>query len=536
MRFKSARLRNFKRFTDLTVERIPETTQLIVLYGPNGCGKSSFLDALKVWHDPDSETEFELEKEYYFKSSSYKPQDNSGSIDINFYDSFTREEKKSQILRIRPSYRNDPNFRVRRLEDFSRLYRSETISRMTDNDTSVSMNYQKLVGIAFEDLFASGNKTMTVSEFNANVLGEIRRYVKDLFPDIHLNDLGNPLSDGTFRFTKGISQNIPFDSLSGGEKAAFDLILDIVVSKRYHKNTVFCIDEPEAHMHTRLQAELLSALLQIVPKQCQLMLATFSLGMMRRAMEISKKHPGTVSLLDFGDRDFDKPQVIRPVVPGRAFWKRAYDVALDDLATLLAPERVIICEGRWRTSTPVRNHSQDARCYECIFESEFSETRFVSMGNDQQVSNDWHGLAQTLLTLIDGLEVVRLIDRDDRSEAEVAELLRQGVRVLSRRNLESYLFDDEVLRALAKSVGKKRKETALIAEKQRILASTRDVSPDNLKPASGQIYNACKNILSLTQCGNNTEAFMRDTLAPLIRSDMKIYKELKHDIFGARLP
>ena len=48
MRFKSARLRNFKRFTDLTVERIPETTQLIVLYGPNGCGKSSFLDALKV--------------------------------------------------------------------------------------------------------------------------------------------------------------------------------------------------------------------------------------------------------------------------------------------------------------------------------------------------------------------------------------------------------------------------------------------------------------------------------------------------------
>ena len=43
------------------------------------------------------------------------------------------------------------------------------------------------------------------------------------------------------------------------------------------------------------------------------------------------------------------------------------------------------------------------------------------------------------------MEVVRVIDRDDRSEEEVADLVNDGVRVLSRRNLESYLFDDELL-------------------------------------------------------------------------------------------
>ena len=230
----------------MTVKSIPETTKLIVLYGPNGCGKSSFLDALKVWHDPVSETEFELDKEYYFKKSISNPKEKSASINIKFYDPYSYDEKRNKILRIRPSYRNDPNFKVRGLGDFSRLSRGESISRMTDNDTSVSLNYQKIVGMAFEDLFVSGDKTMTVSEFNASVLGEIRKHLKYLLPDLHLNDLGNPLRDGTFRFSKGTSKNIPFNSLSGGEKAAFDLILDIVVSKRVQNNTVFCIDEPRS--------------------------------------------------------------------------------------------------------------------------------------------------------------------------------------------------------------------------------------------------------------------------------------------------
>ena len=51
--------------------------------------------------------------------------------------------------------------------------------------------------------------------------------------------------------------------------------------------------------------------------------------------------------------------------------------------------------------------------------------------------------------------------------------------------------------------------------------------------ASGQIYVACKNILGLTQCGNDARAFMRDTLAPLITTEMAVYGELKRDIFGA---
>ena len=78
------------------------------------------------------------------------------------------------------------------------------------------------------------------------------------------------------------------------------------------------------------------------------MLATHSIGMMRRAREIEAEKPGSVVFLDFGNRNFDEPQIIEPTKPDRAFWKRAYGVALDDLATLVAPSRVVICEGHPR--------------------------------------------------------------------------------------------------------------------------------------------------------------------------------------------
>ena len=51
MRIKSVHLSNYKRFTDLTMSDIPVSARLVVLIGPNGCGKSSVFDAflLKSW-------------------------------------------------------------------------------------------------------------------------------------------------------------------------------------------------------------------------------------------------------------------------------------------------------------------------------------------------------------------------------------------------------------------------------------------------------------------------------------------------------
>ena len=531
MRLKAVTIKDFKRFTDLTIKNIPESARLIILAGPNGCGKSSFFDALHTWHKWTSNKARLWDQDYHCKTGSPVRERWHNDVNVNFHHSPPVNRK---VFYMRSAFRNDPEFQIGQLTRVGDPLAEIRINRMIDNDAAVSSNYQRLASAGLEDLYERGDKSTTFRQYREESIGDIKDAMLGLFPDLELNSLGNPLTDGTFRFTKGTSERFVYKNLSGGEKSAFDLILDLVVARREYDDTVYCIDEPESHMNTRLQSELLSVLYGLVPKNCQLVLATHSIGMMRKARDIVTENPGTVAFLDFGDRDFDQPQIIEPVNPDRRFWRKVHKVALDDLASLVAPERVVICEGHPNTAKPVPNHSQDARCYERIFDEEFPDTRFVSMGNDGEVSGDRYGLAQTLLSLVDGLDVVRLIDRDDRSDQDIADARNNGVRVLSRRNLESYLFDDEVLRALATSVGNENKADDLIAEKMHIIDSRPDSSPpDDLKPSSGEIYNSCKSILKLTQCGNNVKSFMRDTLAPLIERNMTVYNDLKRDIFEA---
>ncbi|MDE0416313.1 MAG: AAA family ATPase [bacterium] len=531
MRLKGVKITEFKRFADLTIRHIPGTARLVILAGPNGSGKSSFFEALHTWHKWTSQKAQSWDQDYHCKVGSTIRNRWSNDVTPEFHHSLPSNQRKA--FYVRSAYRNDPEFQIGELRRTGDPLSEVRVNRMIDNDAAVGRNYQRLASKGLEDLYERGEASTTFGRYREESIGSIRRAMLRLFPDLQLNSLGNPLTEGTFRFTKGISQGFVYKNLSGGEKSAFDLILDLAIAQEEYNDTIFCIDEPESHMNTKLQSELLAVLYDLIPDSCQLMLATHSIGMMRRARDIEVEHPGTVVFLEFGDRDFDQPQIIEPAKPDRQFWRKAHQVALDDLAALVAPERVVICEGHPKAARPSRNHSQDARCYERIFEAEFPETRFVSMGSDREVLGDRYALAQALLTLVDGLIVKTLIDRDDRSVQEICEAEQKGVRVLSRRNLESYLFDDDVLRALAAWAEWPEKAEELIAEKKRIIdAVSGDKPSDDLKPASGQIYNACKNILKLTGCGSNTKAFMRDTLAPLINLEMAVYKELKGDIFG----
>lgn len=531
MKFKSATIKDFKRFTYLTVE-IPEpTAHLIMLVGPNGCGKSSFFDALYTWHKWTSKKGQFWEQDYHSKAGSpYRDRWNNDDIKVDFYESIPDSEKKKRLY-FRSAYRNDPEFQIQTLQRMGDPLDQVPFSRMIDNDAAVARNFQLLASQAMEDIFEPKDDSIPLKAFKEQIIGDIRRAFSILFSDVELNGLGNPLKDGTFRFTKGTSKGFSFKNLSGGEKAAFDLILDLVIARRSYNDTVFCIDEPESHMNARLQAGLLSVLYDLIPENCQLMLATHSIGMMRRAKDIEAEHPGSVVFLSFGDLDFDQRQVIKPKVPDRTFWSNAYDVALDDLAALVAPDQVIICEGEPKNKNSADNYAHDARCYQRIFETEFPETQFVPGGSAKEVAEDKRGVAYALGLLVQGVKVVRLIDRDDRSNEEISDARKNDVRVLTCRNLESYIFDDEVLKCLAVSVDKGDKAEELCARKKSIQENRPNDPPNDLKPASGEIYVACKDILGLAECGSTTESFMRDTLAPLIRPDMGVYKKLRRDIF-----
>ena len=136
-----------------------------------------------------------------------------------------------------------------------------------------------------------------------------------------------------------------YKNLSGGEKAAFDILLDVFVKRSEAGDAVFCIDEPELHAATDLQGPLITSVLGLIPESTQLWIATHSFGIVREAYRMHQEPPDEVAFLDFARRDFDTPFSMTPSIPNRAFWLNTYKVALDDLSSLVAPQGVIICEG-----------------------------------------------------------------------------------------------------------------------------------------------------------------------------------------------
>jgi predicted GTPase len=128
-----------------------------------------------------------------------------------------------------------------------------------------------------------------------------------------------------------------------------------------------------------------------------------------------------------------------------------------------------------------------------------------------------------------------VIDRDDRSSAEIAQLEAAGIKVLSQRHLEAFLLADEILTALCEQQGQTEKVADLLKAKEKAIADSvaRGNASDDVKSASGTIYNETKRLLHLTGCGNTSEAFCRDTMAPLVTPSTQTYRNLKRTIFGS---
>ena len=530
MRISSVKLTGFRRFTDLEIRDIPETARLVVLAGPNGSGKSSLFDAFLIRYRMDSNYGWNPDNKYY--NRPLEPEAGlGGRVAIGIHGNMPLRRGS---LYVRTAYRNDPEFAIDTMSRQGAVLERLELNKLIEPDATVSRNYVRLAAQAMEDVFANEDANTTMGEYREKLIGEVREPLKRLFPDLTFVGVGNPIDQGSFQFDKGSSKGFDYKNLSGGEKAVFDLILDLVVKRRSYTDAIYCIDEPEAHMNTKLQGALLGELLGLLPEQSQLWIASHSIGMMRKARELCDADPDSVVFLDFGGQDFDQPVVMRPSKPTRAFWESVMQVALDDLASLVAPREVVICEGNPAGPAPGKKAEHDAQVYGTIFADEFPDVTFISAGNAKEVAGDFLGLAAALPKIASGMKVTRLIDRDDHAPADVAAFNKDGVKVLSRRHIEAYLYDDEVLIALCDSVGKAGDAPAVIAAKQKAVADSigRTNPNDDIKSAAGTIYTETKRILGLVKVGDNQTAFARNTLAPLIKPGMAVYTQLRFDVFG----
>ena len=530
MRLLNTHITRFRRFSDLTIRDIPASAKLVVLAGPNGSGKSSLFDALLLRYRMDTGYGYNGDNKYYDR-----PQD--PVIDLGARISVTTDTGNNFArgnLYIRTAYRNDHEFTTDSLRRQGPLLENIRLNRLIEPDATVSLNYQRLASQAMEDVFVNEAAATTMGDYREKLIGEVRSPLKRLFPDLTFVGVGNPLDQGTFQFDKGASKGFDYKNLSGGEKASFDLILDIVVKRRSYADAIYCIDEPETHMNTRLQAALLGELVGLLPGSSQLWIASHSIGMMRKAREMYDADPTSVAFIDFTGHDFDQTVTLSPSKPSRTFWEGVMHVALDDLAALVAPKQVVICEGNPIGSVPGKNTEHDARIYGTIFADEMPDTTFISAGSSKEVQSDFIGLATVLPKLASGMKIIRLIYLDDHTPTDIASFKSNGINVLTLRHLEAYLYDDEVLIALCVSAEKPEKAADLIAAKNAAIASVVNQGhpADDIKKAAGNIYVEAKRMLSLTQVGNDAPAFARNTLAKLIKPKMAIYDKLRNDVFG----
>ncbi len=522
MHVKEVRLNRFKRFTGLTISGLPPDARLVVLTGPNGSGKSAIIEAFTYWRR--NQGGWGVSNDKYFSKTDIDGEisGSAAAVEIYFHEPLpsTTEERRALVY-IRSAYRHEATFTTQGISKMPSLLDDPGADRLLEVEKKVQQNYNRLVSRSLADLYDAKYRSHTAEKITERLIGKVRMVMSAVFDDLMLESIGDPIADGTFHFSKGASR-FTYDVLSGGERAAFDLVLDFVLRTDVFTDSIYCLDEPELHVGIRVQASLLRAFLQNLPDKCQLWVATHSIGMMRESLRLSQDGI-PVTFIDTGGLAADGAATIEPIRPTRTYWKGVLEVALDDMAALVAPSRIFLCEG-----ADVAD-GFDAVCFRNIF-IDLPDIEFVSVGDSKAVKKGGHGVADAIGVVAEGTVVARVVDGDDHTQQERASLLAEGIVVLPRRSIESFLLDDEILEKLCHAAGQPEMIANLLRARDDAVAAVQGPA-DDYKKARQQVHQFARNALRLEGVGSTASAFLSEHLAPLVTRETQAYNDLRDALF-----
>lgn len=533
MKIKRVRLFNgYKRFHDLTIDLGDSPKRIVVLVGPNGCGKSSVLDGMLFKTNSYATIGGTGAKDHTYHSMIGAPNFGHDNIEIDFegrhYDAVYRERqphgKERTIFSFRSPYRYNSSLKITqskatpeiRLNDYG-----ATVS--SDLDAKMESNYRRLY-IKFNNYM--NEKDCAPSKAKAHIIGELNDSIGKCL-GLELYSIGNiESSQGTLYFKKkDHPKEFEFNVLSSGEKEVVDILLDLYLRKDEYNDSIFLLDEPELHISTAIQKRLLIEINRLIGEDCQLWLSTHSIGFLRALQE---EFGNACQVIHFcNDMNLASTvHVMTPSIMSASKWRDIFEIALDDLVSLVSPKRIIYCEGRDAPSKLGEERGLDANVFNTIFSLKYHDTLFVSSGGNTELDQRSSIALAIISKALPGVEILVLKDRDMASGQKTFEKERQiylennpvSHRVLGRWEIENYLYDKAVLSKYCSSAG-------LLFNEQEYDNVVTDVVNQNLKDETGKIKNICGITTSI-----NSESFKKN-LAKYISEDMPIYRELESCIF-----
>ncbi|PSL33631.1 AAA family ATPase [Chitinophaga ginsengisoli] len=357
MRITKLELRNFKRFSDLTIDKIPETSKLVLLVGANGSGKSSIFDGF----DFMSRQVTRLANKAHY-TSSLKPYYFKDGDNLKIVVTFSNGEQngiewdqfigESNVLKRKFVGRSS----IRIVPRITNRGSAEEVSNNKDAPASfidvderfyndVALYIQQIDNALREPVF-SGRSADTLQIFQ-DFIYPLNSSLLNIFggdeaTTIQIAEFQNatPQESAKLIFKKGTSK-INYDLLSHGEKQVVILLLNFIVRKEQYKDAIIYIDEMDCHLNTSLQSKLLSEVVNVwIPDDAQLWTASHALGFIDFA-----RHADNASIIDLDSLNFDVSQLLIPEPKENL---EVYTIALpkETLENILRDYKLVVVENQ----------------------------------------------------------------------------------------------------------------------------------------------------------------------------------------------
>ena len=298
------RLKNgYKRFHDLTIDLGTTPARIVALVGPNGSGKSSVLDGLLYHASAHGQVGTNPGRDATYHSMAGVGSSTWQDVEILFTTGdFTKvrtaknaTDNPNTIFSFRSPYRYNNQLKISETRAVPEIrMNSYGAGDASSLDAKMEENYRRL--FAMYNRYRDDNDVKP-SEAKAKIIGDLNASIKKCL-DLEMSNLENVEGNqGTLYFKKlDHPKEFEFNVLSSGEKEVIDILLDLYLRKQDYADTIFLFDEPELHINTSIQGNLLVEMDRLIGPDCQIWLTTHSFGFLRA---LQTKMQGKCQIIQF---------------------------------------------------------------------------------------------------------------------------------------------------------------------------------------------------------------------------------------------